>query len=188
MQNFRFWLFGTLIAFSGSVNAQGFSSEARHEAGRMPTPAYCTDSFLAQMQYEEIHSSSEWVAILDRVDQNNDFEITMEEASQSQLMIELFSQIDENRDGILQKEEILRFTARMILGEYSDMFIRGDLNKNGYIERNELRSFAGLSAENFDEVDLDGDGKISFHEFMLWRESVDGVMLRSAFARLDMNN
>jgi hypothetical protein len=150
----------------------------------MPTPAYCTDSFLSQIHYDDPNSSSEWADILDRIDTDRDMQISMDEAVMSTVIRDLFAQIDTDGNGLLTQDEVLGFTADMILSEYVDIFRRADLNKDGSFALQETRRIAGLDEENFGEVDVDGNDRISFHEYMIWREQVDGVYLRTAFMRL----
>lgn len=166
--------------------ASGFSDAARSEASKMPAPAYCTDSFMAQIHYDDFNSSSEWVEILDRIDTNNDQRISIEEAMMSSVVTELFAQIDTDQDRALRQDEVLRFTADMILGEYIEIFRQADLDKDGFFSLPEVSRVAGLDGTNFKSIDMIQDGQISFHEYMVWRESVDGVYLRSAFSKLGM--
>merc|ERR1712168_385345 len=85
--------------------------------------------------------------------------------------------VDENEDGRLDYSEFVSLMSRLTAaaGEVYDMFRKFDLDKNGFIDWNELKiGMKKLTGENIpdeeiddmmEEADLDGDGRINFSEF-----------------------
>jgi len=82
----------------------------------------------------------------------------------------IFSEIDENKDGALTQEEIELFQSekknnrknRINKNEsFSKLLEKRDANEDGKLSEEEVR---GRLKENFDKIDLDGDGFISEDE------------------------
>merc|ERR1719378_1330161 len=97
----------------------------------------------------------------------------------------LIDDIDENGDGVIDKEEFRHVMTRKFLGEDDDSsfmhaFEALDDNKDGYIPLVELRKIlmregqAPLSEQEVDELimfaDVDGDGLIDYRSFLRWLE------------------
>ncbi|MBX6312578.1 MAG: EF-hand domain-containing protein [Isosphaeraceae bacterium] len=84
---------------------------------------------------------------------------------------ELFQRLDANSDTVIERDEVPA-SAR---DRFDDLLKRGDANKNGKLEAEEMRDLAqklralagaGVAApERFRQADKDGDGKLSRAEF-----------------------
>lgn len=89
---------------------------------------------------------------------------------------EIFQNLDTGKDGKIYYTEFLAATleahGRIVEETLADAFDRMDCDDTGYISEQNLRDFLGTDATTekveklMAEVDADGDGKISFEEFV----------------------
>jgi len=89
---------------------------------------------------------------------------------------QIFQNLDTGKDGQIYYTEFLAATleahGRIVEETLADAFDRMDCDDTGYISDQNLRDFLGTDATTekveklMAEVDLDGDGKISFDEFV----------------------
>ena len=87
----------------------------------------------------------------------------------------MFHTLDQDLNGTIYYTEFLAATlearGRIVEEKLADAFDRMDVDDTGYISRKNLREFLGEESSEtkidtlISEVDLDGDGKISFKEF-----------------------
>jgi Ca2+-binding EF-hand superfamily protein len=116
--------------------------------------------------------------ILQRMDKNNDGKISRAEAEGR--IAENFDRIDTNKDGFLDRKELLEMARRIAanMGDRRPMMNPGagipgrpdpndfdalDKNADGRLTRDELKGTR--FAELFDEIDTDKDGKIDPKEW-----------------------
>lgn len=100
----------------------------------------------------------------------------------------MFKDIDTGKDGKIHYTEFLAATleshGRIIEEKLADAFDRLDSDDTGYISHSNLRDFLGTDStpEKVDqlmaEVDIDGDGKVTFEEFKTHFNSTQKEMSR----------
>ncbi|KAG7367774.1 protein kinase family protein [Nitzschia inconspicua] len=102
----------------------------------------------------------------------------------------LFQELDQNQTGVINYTEFLAATldTRMLVerGLIRSAFDKLDLDQSGYIQPDELEEFLGHSIpretiqDTFQQLDQDGDGKISYTEFMALFENEQETRFRAA--------
>jgi outer membrane lipoprotein SlyB len=79
-----------------------------------------------------------------------------------------FDAIDADRDGQVSADEYRRYLVR-IQNDFAVKFRKADVNDSGGLSRHELEKASGLEfdfiAANFDAMDADRDGQVSYAEF-----------------------
>lgn len=105
-----------------------------------------------------------------QIDMNGDDFASYEElsAAYSGLSTEEFEQIDANKDNRVSSEELYATEAQQIVSQYEvnempDVLI--DFNGDGFSEYDEIsRVFVGLAQEDFEQMDMNGDNRLSQQE------------------------
>jgi Ca2+-binding EF-hand superfamily protein len=106
---------------------------------------------------EEWHSSRMSIA---NYDSNNDGTVTRAELEAG--LRQYFRQADTNHDGRLDPEEVATANQRRIRQDESAAIPLIDWNQDGYVDFDE---FAAGVRSQFEQLDLDGDGKVTPDEF-----------------------
>jgi hypothetical protein len=178
-------LIASFAVLSGVAVAGGFSEEAKAAEASMPRIANCQDSFMADLLVEREPSQSKWITLLNDADSNNDGKMTYGEASGYTEIISVFDEIDENGNRELDQLEAKRFTAKMVLHQYTLKFLRLDLSGDKMLSSYEV---SRIQDKDSDVVSLDAgfDSMVSFDEFMEWRKGSDGIDLKSLFRQLQI--
>jgi hypothetical protein len=106
---------------------------------------------------EEWHSSRMLIANYD-----TDADGTVTRAELESGLRQYFMQADTNRDGRLDPDEVAAENQRRIKRDGSAAIPLIDWNHDGYVDFNE---FASGVRSQFEQLDLDGDGRVTIDEF-----------------------
>ena len=115
------------------------------------------------------------------VDVNQDGIITREEAAAMPRLADEFDDIDLNKDGQLDAEEMAQHREKMheqMRVRAEERWAAADTDGNGSISRAEAEATKSFMAQNFDRLDANSDGQLTreemaqhrHHAKMLWKE------------------
>ncbi|KMZ63542.1 hypothetical protein ZOSMA_3G00170 [Zostera marina] len=91
-----------------------------------------------------------------------------------------FDALDADRDGRISSEDLKSAGAVISSGEIGSMISAADTDRNGYVEFKEFEDMLmvkskarndGVMEEVFRVMDLDGDGKVGFHDLKVFLQS-----------------
>jgi outer membrane lipoprotein SlyB len=114
-----------------------------------------------------------WLADFRRADLNDSgglSRVELEKTGSAQLLQlrNNFEAIDADRDGQATAEEYRRYLVR-VQDDFAVKFRKADVNDSGGVSRRELKKVSGIEfdfiAANFDGMDDDRDGQVSYTEF-----------------------
>ncbi|CAK65652.1 unnamed protein product (macronuclear) [Paramecium tetraurelia] len=136
--------------------------------------------FLLVIQFLELKNLS----IYDNLQQNSNYQKIIKKY-QSQYAESIFSKIQVKKASYLQQQIILVMN-KMFFQERQNqiqrVFLKNDTNHNGTLQKEELKNALGYEEdidEIFDQIDIDGNGKIDMNEFIF--TSCDRAALLNEF-------
>jgi len=111
----------------------------------------------------ETPRSEEWHSgrmLVENYDMDHDGVVTRAELESG--LRQYFKQADTNHDGVLDPDEVAAANQRRIQQDGSAAIPLIDWNHDGFVDFNE---FASGMRSQFEQMDLDGDGRVTIDEF-----------------------